>query len=196
MAGCLFPYHAHCRQSQSLIEDIYGKAGDDALATGGAAGAAWNAENMKAGQLAAPGAAMVGRKIRVVIAKAGLDGHDRGAKVVARILRDAGFEVIYTGLYQTPESIVTTALQEDADAVGISVLSAAHNHNFKETARLMKEQGLDDVVLFGGGIIPANDMKRLRDLGVSKLFLPGSTGPEIVAYLEGAVQERRGSDRH
>lgn len=120
-----------------------------------------------------------------------MDGHDRGAKVVARLLRDAGFEVIYTGLYQTPESIVATALQEDADAVGISVLSAAHRHLFGETARLMREQGLDDVILFGGGIIPPNDVAYLEQLGVRKVFLPGASGPDIIDFLKSAVAERR-----
>jgi methylmalonyl-CoA mutase C-terminal domain/subunit len=127
----------------------------------------------------------------VVVAKAGMDGHDRGAKVVARLLRDAGFEVIYTGLYQTPEAIVNTALQEDADAVGISVLSAAHLHIFAETARLMKERGLDDVVLMAGGIIPPADVQRLHELGVDGVFLPGASGPEIVGFLTTKVAEKR-----
>ncbi|HUZ78763.1 MAG TPA: cobalamin B12-binding domain-containing protein [Chloroflexota bacterium] len=131
------------------------------------------------------------RPIRVIVAKAGMDGHDRGAKVVARLLRDAGFEVIYTGLYQTPEAIVNTALQEDADAVGISVLSAAHKHIFGETARIMREQGLADVILFGGGIIPPNDVLWLEQQGVRKVFLPGASGPEIIDFLKQAVTERR-----
>lgn len=131
------------------------------------------------------------RKIRVVVAKAGMDGHDRGAKVVARLLRDAGFEVIYTGLYQTPESIVSTVLQEDADAVGISVLSAAHKHLLGETARLMKEHGLDDVVLMAGGIIPPGDVEVLKRMGVNGVFLPGATGPEIVDFLRDAVARKR-----
>jgi methylmalonyl-CoA mutase, C-terminal domain len=122
-----------------------------------------------------------------------MDGHDRGAKVVARLLRDAGFEVIYTGLYQTPEAIVATALQEDVDAVGISVLSAAHRHIFGETARLMKEQGLDDVVLFGGGIIPPADVKLLEEMGVARVFLPGASGPEIFEFLVRAAAQRRAS---
>ena len=120
-----------------------------------------------------------------------MDGHDRGAKVVARLLRDAGFEVIYTGLYQTPEAIVNTAIQEDADAVGISVLSAAHKHIFGETARLMRDQGLSDVVLFGGGIIPPNDVPWLEQQGVRKVFLPGASGPDIIAFLKEAVAEQR-----
>jgi methylmalonyl-CoA mutase C-terminal domain/subunit len=131
------------------------------------------------------------RPIRVLLGKAGMDGHDRGVKVVARILRDAGFEVIYTGLYQTPESIVTAAMQEDVDAVGLSVLSAAHKHLFSETARLMREQGLDDVVLFGGGIIPPKDVQWLREQGVERVFLPGASGPEIVDFVRQAVAARR-----
>jgi methylmalonyl-CoA mutase C-terminal domain/subunit len=128
----------------------------------------------------------------VVVAKAGMDGHDRGAKVVARLLRDAGFEVIYTGLYQTPDAIVTTALQEDADAVGISVLSAAHRHIFAETAHLMKERGMDDVVLMAGGIIPPADVQLLKNLGVDGVFLPGASGPDIVDFLKAKVAEKRG----
>ena len=120
-----------------------------------------------------------------------MDGHDRGAKVVARLLRDAGFEVIYTGLYQTPEAIVNAALQEDADAVGISVLSAAHKHIFAETARLMGEQGLADVILFGGGIIPPDDVRWLGQHGVRKVFLPGASGPEIIDFLKQAVAAQR-----
>jgi methylmalonyl-CoA mutase C-terminal domain/subunit len=135
------------------------------------------------------------RPIRVLVGKAGMDGHDRGVKVVARILRDAGFEVIYTGLYQTPESIVNTALQEDVDAIGLSVLSAAHKHLFSETARLMREQGLDDVVLFGGGIIPPKDVKWLEEQGVARIFVPGASGPEIVDFVNQAVAARRAAAR-
>jgi methylmalonyl-CoA mutase, C-terminal domain len=124
-----------------------------------------------------------------------MDGHDRGAKVVARLLRDAGFEVIYTGLYQSPESIVATALQEDADAVGISVLSAAHKHIFCETARLIRESQMDDVILFGGGIIPSNDVQWLQEQGVRKVFLPGAAGPEIVEWLRAAVAEQRTTEQ-
>jgi methylmalonyl-CoA mutase C-terminal domain/subunit len=131
------------------------------------------------------------RPIRIVLAKAGMDGHDRGVKVVARILRDAGFEVIYTGLYQTPESIVSTAAQEDADAIGLSVLSAAHKHLFSETARVMREAGLDDVILFGGGIIPQKDIPWLEEHGVTRIFLPGTTGPDIVEFVRTAVKQRR-----
>lgn len=111
--------------------------------------------------------------------------------MVARILRDAGFEVIYMGLYQTPEAIVNTALQEDADAIGISVLSAAHRHLFGETAKLMREHGMDDVILFGGGIIPPKDLQWLQECGVRRVFLPGASGPEIVEFLENAIAERR-----
>ncbi len=129
--------------------------------------------------------------IRVVIAKTGMDGHDRGAKVVARGLRDAGMEVIYTGLYQTPERVVDTALQEDADAVGISVLSGAHDVIFPEVARLLHEREMDNVVLFGGGIIPQADIPELEAQGVARLFLPGTSMDEIVEWLRQAVAERR-----
>lgn len=132
------------------------------------------------------------RKIKVVIAKAGLDGHDRGVKVVARALRDAGMEVIYTGLWQTPEQVVSTALQEDADAIGISLLSGAHNYIFPRVAELMRENKMDDVVLFGGGIIPDFDMPKLLEAGVDKLFTPGASLKEIVDYLREAVSHRRG----
>jgi methylmalonyl-CoA mutase C-terminal domain/subunit len=131
------------------------------------------------------------RPIRVLLGKAGMDGHDRGIKVVARILRDAGCEVIYTGLYQTPEAIVNAAIQEDVDASGLSVLSAAHKHLFSETARLMREHGLEDVVLFGGGIIPPKDVAWLEQHGVQRIFLPGASGPEIVDFVRQAVKERR-----
>lgn len=131
------------------------------------------------------------RKIKVVIAKAGLDGHDRGVKVVARALRDAGMEVVYTGLWQTPEQVVETALQEDADAIGISLLSGAHNHIFGRVIELMKEKGMDDVILFGGGIIPEDDLKALESSGVDKLFLPGTRLPEIVDYVRSAVKPDR-----
>ncbi len=132
------------------------------------------------------------RPIRVVVAKAGLDGHDRGAKVVARALRDAGMEVIYTGVHQTPEQVVETALQEDADAIGVSLLSGAHNYVFPRIAELMKEKGMHDVLLFGGGIIPAEDAERLKEHGVERVFQPGASLEEIVTYLRGAVANRRG----
>ena len=123
------------------------------------------------------------RKIRVVIAKAGLDGHDRGAKIIARALRDAGMEVIYTGLHQTPEQIVETAIQEDADAVGLSVLSGAHMTLFARVIELLRERDADDVVVFGGGIIPADDFGPLAELGVAKIFTPGATTTEIVDWV-------------
>ena len=115
---------------------------------------------------------MAERKIRVLVAKPGLDGHDRGAKIVARALRDAGFEVIYTGLHQTPEQIVATAVQEDVDAIGLSVLSGAHNYLFKRVLDLLKEKGADDIAVFGGGIIPQDDIQALKALGVKELFTP------------------------
>ena len=132
------------------------------------------------------------RPIRVVVAKAGLDGHDRGAKVVARALRDAGMEVIYTGVHQTPEQVVETALQEDADAVGLSLLSGAHNYLFPRISELMREKGMDDVLLFGGGIIPEDDIRGLREHGVERIFPPGSSLDEIVTYVRDAVGRRRG----
>ena len=121
--------------------------------------------------------------VRVVVAKPGLDGHDRGAKVVARALRDAGVEVIYTGLHQTPEQIVATAIQEDADAVGLSVLSGAHMTLFKRTLELLKERDATDIVVFGGGIIPEADMPELAQMGVAKVFTPGATTGEIVGWV-------------
>jgi methylmalonyl-CoA mutase, C-terminal domain len=125
--------------------------------------------------------------IRVIIAKPGLDGHDRGAKVVARALRDAGIEVIYTGLHQTPEQIVAAALQEDADAIGLSVLSGAHMTQFSRVLELLRERGADDIVVFGGGIIPDADIAELQALGVAKLFTPGATMTEIVDWVRSAL---------
>lgn len=122
-------------------------------------------------------------KIRVLVAKAGLDGHDRGAKVVAAALRDAGMEVIYTGLRQTPETIVNAAIQEDVNAIGISILSGAHMTIFPKILNLMKEKDVDDILLFGGGIIPEDDIKRLKELGVGELFTPGAPTYEIVSFL-------------
>ena len=122
-------------------------------------------------------------RIRVVVAKPGLDGHDRGAKVVARALRDAGMEVVYTGLHQTPEQIVETVVQEDADAVGLSVLSGAHMTLFARLAELLQERGIDDVVVFGGGIIPDEDVPELERLGVARIFTPGATTTEIVDWV-------------
>ena len=125
--------------------------------------------------------------IRVIIAKPGLDGHDRGAKVVARALRDAGIEVIYTGLHQTPEQIVAAALQEDADAIGLSVLSGAHMTQFSRVLELLRERGADDIVVFGGGIIPDADIAELQALGVARLFTPGATTTEIVDWVRSAL---------
>jgi methylmalonyl-CoA mutase C-terminal domain/subunit len=122
-------------------------------------------------------------RIRVVIAKPGLDGHDRGAKVVARALRDAGMEVIYTGLHQTPEQIVETAIQEDADCVGLSVLSGAHMTLFSRVIALLRERGADDIVVFGGGIVPEADIVELEQLGVAKVFTPGATTQSIVDWV-------------
>jgi len=128
------------------------------------------------------------RRIRVVVAKPGLDGHDRGAKIVARALRDAGFEVIYTGLHQTPEQIVATAVQEDADAIGLSVLSGAHNYLFKRVLDLLRENGAEDVVVFGGGIIPPDDIAALKALGVKELFGPGTSTHDIVRFVHDHVR--------
>lgn len=122
-------------------------------------------------------------RIRVVVAKPGLDGHDRGAKVVARALRDAGMEVIYTGLHQTPEQIVETALQEDADAVGLSVLSGAHMTLFAKVIQLLADKSADDVVVFGGGIIPDEDIPKLAEIGVAKVFTPGAPTQDIVNWI-------------
>jgi methylmalonyl-CoA mutase C-terminal domain/subunit len=123
------------------------------------------------------------RKVRVVVAKPGLDGHDRGAKIVARALRDAGFEVIYTGLHQTPEQIVATAVQEDADAIGLSVLSGAHNYLFKRVLDLLKEKGAEDIAVFGGGIIPPEDIAALKAMGVKELFTPGTSTQDIIRFV-------------
>ena len=130
------------------------------------------------------------RKIRVLIAKAGLDGHDRGAKVVAAALRDGGMEVIYTGLRQTPEMIVEAAIQEDADVIGISLLSGAHMTIFPKILTLMKEKGLTNVLLFGGGIIPDKDIKALKEMGVGELFTPGASTLDIVAYIRNWQKSR------
>jgi methylmalonyl-CoA mutase C-terminal domain/subunit len=130
------------------------------------------------------------RRIRVVVAKPGLDGHDRGAKVVARALRDAGMEVIYTGLHQTPDQIVETALQEDADAVGLSVLSGAHMTLFARVIELLEAKGATDVLVFGGGIIPEEDIAELTKLGVAKVFTPGSATHEIVDWVRASVATR------
>jgi methylmalonyl-CoA mutase C-terminal domain/subunit len=126
--------------------------------------------------------------MRILIAKPGLDGHDRGAKVVARALRDAGYEVIYTGLRQTPEQIAAAAIQEDVDAVGLSILSGAHNSLLPEITRLLQEQGADDVLVFAGGIIPEQDMVGLKQAGIDQIFLPGTSTKDIVRYLQDRLQ--------
>ena len=127
------------------------------------------------------------KKIRVLIAKPGLDGHDRGAKVVARALRDAGMEVIYTGLRQTPEKIVAAAIQEDVDAIGLSILSGAHNVLFPEIMRLLKNEGAEDVVVFAGGIIPEQDIPKLKEMGIREIFLPGTPTTTAVEAIRQAV---------
>lgn len=130
------------------------------------------------------------RKIRVLVGKPGLDGHDRGAKVIARALRDAGIEVIYTGLHQTPEMIVNAAVQEDVDGIGLSILSGAHNHLFPRVVELLRKKGMGNVVVFGGGIIPDDDIPGLRKKGVDRIFTPGATLSEIVEYVNGRVRPR------
>jgi methylmalonyl-CoA mutase, C-terminal domain len=131
------------------------------------------------------------RTVRVLVAKVGLDGHDRGAKVIATSLRDAGMEVIYTGLRQTPEMVVNTALQEDVDAIGVSILSGAHNTVFPKILELLKQNNMTDVLLTGGGIIPDDDMKKLNKLGVGKLFSPGTNTSDIADYIKNWVKENR-----
>ena len=128
------------------------------------------------------------RPLRILVAKPGLDGHDRGAKIIARALRDAGFEVIYTGLHQTPEMIVEAALQEDVDAIGLSILSGAHLTLFPAILDRMKTQGLENVVVFGGGIIPEDDIPKLADIGVRGIFRPGATTEEIVEWVRSNVR--------
>ena len=133
---------------------------------------------------------MEDRRIRILIAKPGMDGHDRGAKVVARALRDAGMEVVYTGLRQTAEMIVNAALQEDVDAIGLSVLSGAHLHYFREVMELLREKGAEDIIVFGGGIIPDQDLPVLAELGVGRVFTPGASTEDAAEYLRGAVAQR------
>jgi methylmalonyl-CoA mutase, C-terminal domain len=128
------------------------------------------------------------RKIRVVVAKPGLDGHDRGAKIIARALRDAGMEVIYTGLHQTPEQIVETAIQEDADAVGLSILSGAHMTLVPRIMELLSEQGVNDVIVTVGGTIPADDIEQLKGLGVAEVFTPGAPAQAAIDFIRGAVR--------
>jgi methylmalonyl-CoA mutase, C-terminal domain len=131
------------------------------------------------------------RKIRVVVAKPGLDGHDRGAKIIARALRDAGMEVIYTGLHQTPEQIVATVIQEDADAVGISILSGAHMTLIPRIMELLRAEGVDDVVVTVGGTIPAEDIAELKELGVAEVFTPGAPAQDSIDFIRRAVEDRR-----
>ena len=133
---------------------------------------------------------MTERKIRVLVAKPGLDGHDRGAKVIARALRDAGMEVIYTGLRQTPEMIAAAALQEDVDAVGVSILSGAHNTLCPRIVQLLREQGMDDCLVLVGGIVPQTDLVKLKQLGVAEIFLPGTSTEDIVKFLRANVKPR------
>ena len=134
---------------------------------------------------------ILNRPIRVLVAKVGLDGHDRGAKVIASFLRDAGMEVIYTGLRQTPEMVVNAALQEDVDVIGVSILSGAHMTVFPKIMNLLKEKNVNDVLLTGGGIIPDNDMKKLQEMGVGRLFPPGTNTGEIVTYITSWVNSNR-----
>ena len=129
-------------------------------------------------------------KIRILIAKAGLDGHDRGAKIITRALRDAGFEVIYTGLHQTPEEIVEAALQEDVDAIGISLLSGAHNFLLPEVMKALKEKGLEELVVFGGGIIPDQDIEGLKKVGVKEIFGPGTATTDMIDWINQNIQPK------
>ena len=131
------------------------------------------------------------RPLRIIVAKPGLDGHDRGAKIIARAMRDAGFEVIYTGLHQTPEMIVAAAIQEDVDAVGLSIMSGAHMTLFPAVVDLLREKGSSDVVVFGGGIIPQDDIPRLKAMGVSEVFLPGSSTQAIVEWIRHNIHPRK-----
>jgi methylmalonyl-CoA mutase C-terminal domain/subunit len=131
------------------------------------------------------------RKVRILIAKPGLDGHDRGAKIIARGFRDAGFEVIYTGLHQTPEQIVAAAIQEDVDGIGLSILSGAHDYIFPQVIRLLEEKGVNDIVVFGGGIIPEEDIPALKESGVRALFVPGTTIEETVKWVRENIKPRK-----
>jgi len=133
---------------------------------------------------------MAEKRLRILVAKPGLDGHDRGAKIIARALRDGGFEVIYTGLHQTPEMIAEAAVQEDADAVGLSVLSGAHMTLFPEVMRLLKERGAGDIAVFGGGIIPDHDAVKLKQMGVRQIFTPGASTEEIVKWVRENIVPR------
>jgi methylmalonyl-CoA mutase, C-terminal domain len=138
------------------------------------------------------GAASPGeRKVRILVAKPGLDGHDRGAKIVARALRDGGMEVIYGGLHQSPEEVVATAIQEDVDAIGLSVLSGAHNYLFGRVLELLREKGADDIIVFGGGIIPPEDVQQLKALGVREIFTPGASTRDIVTFVREHIRPVR-----
>ncbi len=130
------------------------------------------------------------RRVRVMVAKPGLDGHDRGARIIARAYRDAGFEVVYTGLHQTPEEIVEAAIQEDVDMIGLSSLAGAHKYLFPRTVELLREKGADDIVVCGGGIVPDEDIEMLKEIGIKKIFTPGTTLEEIVKWVEENVKPR------
>jgi methylmalonyl-CoA mutase C-terminal domain/subunit len=132
-----------------------------------------------------------GRKVRLLIGKVGLDGHDRGAKIIARALRDAGFEVIYTGLHQTPEMVVATALQEDVDGIGLSLLSGAHNTIFPKVMKLLAAKSSNDIVVFGGGIVPEEDVPALQEAGIRRIFTPGTTTREVIDWVKANVPPRR-----
>ena len=138
---------------------------------------------------------MTDRKVRVLVAKPGLDGHDRGAKVIARALRDAGFEVIYTGLHQTPEMIVNAAIQEDVDFVGMSILSGAHSHLFPRVVELLREKGAGDKIVFGGGIIPQEDVSALKEAGIVEVFTPGTPMQEIVNFVKERMSAKGAEQR-
>ena len=133
---------------------------------------------------------MATRRLRILIAKPGLDGHDRGAKIIARLLRDAGYEVIYTGLHQTPEMIVEAAIQEDVDAIGLSILSGAHMTLFPDVLELLRQRGVGDIPVFGGGIIPSEDAAALKAMGVKEIFTPGTSGEDILAWVRANIQPR------
>ena len=143
------------------------------------------------GRRTAAGEKKAARKVRILVGKPGLDGHDRGAKIIARALRDAGVEVIYTGLHQTPEMIVSTAAQEDVDGIGLSILSGAHKYLFPRVIELLRERKMGDVVVFGGGIIPDDDIPKLLKKGVNRVFTPGTPIQEIVEYVQAKVQPRK-----
>jgi methylmalonyl-CoA mutase C-terminal domain/subunit len=131
-----------------------------------------------------------GRKLRLLVGKVGLDGHDRGAKIIARALRDAGFEVIYTGLHQTPEMVVATAIQEDVDAVSLSILSGAHNYLFQRVIELLREKGAPDIAVFGGGIVPDEDIETLKRAGVMEIFTPGTTTDGVIEWVKANISPR------